>query len=175
MTIDQYLFRLINGFTLKYIWLDTVAIFFATYAGYALLLTIPIFLLLRAQKYWPMVWQGLIAAFFSRFIVAEIIRFFIARPRPFVNGNIIPLVGREPLYDSFPSGHATFYFALSTVFYLYNKKAGVAFLLASSAIALARVFVGVHWPTDVVGGAVIGILSGWLVVSFAPSLVRRFK
>lgn len=169
-------------------WLDALAIFFAEYFEYVLVGSLAIFLLVNTKKYWPMVWRGLIAAVFARFVIAEMIRFLWARPRPFADGSIIPLISGENPYNSFPSGHATFYFALSTVVFLYlcNKKvypapsllrcgAGILFFIASFFISLARVFVGVHWPTDVVAGAVIGIFIGWTVVYLMPRLAQRLK
>jgi undecaprenyl-diphosphatase len=83
--------------------------------------------------------------------------------------------------SSFPSGHAAFFFALSTVLLLYNKKfyprpkfwwgAGLFFFLASFLISIARVFVGIHWPSDILAGAAIGIFSGWLIILFS----RKFS
>jgi len=59
---------------------------------------------------------------------------------------------------SFPSGHATVFFALATAIYLYNKRVGVFFYLAAVIIATSRVLVGVHYSIDVILGALIGIV-----------------
>ncbi len=59
---------------------------------------------------------------------------------------------------SFPSGHATVFFALATAIYLYNKKVGIVFFIAAVIISIARVLAEVHYPVDVIVGAVIGIL-----------------
>src|SRR5205823_5132954 len=83
------------------------------------------------------------------------------RFRPFVNNSVHFLISYDPHATSFPSGHASFYFALSTIIYGYHKKAGAFFYLASFLIVMARIFVGVHWPSDVVAGATIGIFMGW--------------
>ena len=161
--IDIILLQYINNFAGRYFWLDAAGIFFAEYAEYVLLGSLAIFLLVHTKKYWPMVWRAFAAAILSRFIIAEVTRFFLHRPRPFIEQNVNLLVLGENPYNSFPSGHATFYFALATVIYLYNKKLGLIFFAAAFLISLARVFAGVHWPTDILGGAVIGIACGWLV------------
>ncbi len=58
---------------------------------------------------------------------------------------------------SFPSGHATVFFALAAAVFLYNKKVGVLLFIAASMISGARVLVGAHYTVDVVVGGVIGI------------------
>ena len=65
---------------------------------------------------------------------------------------------------AFPSGHAAFFFALSTVVYFYNKKAGIGFFVASFLISISRVFGGVHWPTDILAGVLVGIFSAWFIL-----------
>ncbi len=71
-----------------------------------------------------------------------------------------------PIYEknwSFPSGHAAFFFALSTAVYFYNKKWGVFFFIASSLLSIGRIMGGVHYPSDILGGAIIGVLCAYLV------------
>lgn len=116
----------------------------------------------------------LISALVSRFVFAEIIRFFYFRPRPFIDQGINPLFEHAPT-ASFPSGHAAFFFALSAGVYLFNKKAGLWFFAASSIIGLARVFAGVHYFSDVLAGLVIGVFSFWLVKFLISNFVKKSK
>ena len=67
-----------------------------------------------------------------------------------------PLV-RAPTDGSFPSGHATVSFACATILAFYAPRAAPAFFLLAAAIAWPRVYVGVHYPLDVLGGAVLGV------------------
>jgi len=105
------------------------------------------------------------AALFSRLIIVEIIRWFYFRPRPFIALQVHQLL-EHSASSSFPSGHAAFFFALSAVIYFYNKKAGLLFFAASFLIGLARIFVGIHYPLDILAGALIGIFFGWLANKF---------
>ena len=73
-----------------------------------------------------------------------------------------PLI--EPVNQgAFPSGHAAFYFSLAGVIWLLNKNLGWRFAGAAALMGLARVFVGVHWPLDILGGAAAGIISVYIV------------
>jgi undecaprenyl-diphosphatase len=179
MNIDLYLFNLINGFAGKWKWLDYTEMFFAKYFEYFLWLALILFLVINLKKYWKMVAEAFIAAIFTRFILAEIIRWLWFRPRPFVSLNFIPLIDQSPTESSFPSGHATFYFALSTIIYSYNKKIGILFYIASIIIVTARVFSGVHWPLDIFIGAILGILTGWVLNKifrkYADKLIKNYN
>jgi undecaprenyl-diphosphatase len=109
-----------------------------------------------------LLFEGAAAALISRFVFVELFRLFLHRPRPFVaDPSLVPLLSETSF--SFPSGHASFFFALATVAYLYNKRLGVWFYIAGLAIGLARVAAGAHYPTDILGGAALGVAVGWLV------------
>jgi undecaprenyl-diphosphatase len=163
INLDLYLFNLINGFAGKWLWLDNLEMFFAQYFEWFLWLTLILFLVINTKKNWKMFLEAFLAAIISKFILAEIIRWIWFRPRPFVSLNFIPLISQSAEESAFPSGHASFYFALSTIVYIYNKKVGIIFYIASTLIVLARVYSGVHWPADILAGAGLGILTAWIV------------
>ena len=93
---------------------------------------------------------------------------FWQRPRPFVAHphDTILLVARssEP---SFPSDHAVAAFAIAFSIAFVGKRMGAAFLAAATLIALSRVIAGLHYPSDVLGGAAIGLLSAFIVMRLA--------
>ncbi|MFH1714161.1 MAG: phosphatase PAP2 family protein [Candidatus Nealsonbacteria bacterium] len=161
MNWDIILFQKINQYAGQNQCLDSSAVFLAKYLGYILIFLLLFLLLKDFKKNLSVLIRIFGIALFSRFIVAELIRFLWERPRPFVEDNVNLLFDHQAT-ASFPSGHATFFFALSAALYFYNKKAGIVFLIASSLISIARVFSGIHWPTDVIAGALIGLLLGWL-------------
>ena len=106
---------------------------------------------------------GLVSAVVSRFIIVTIVRFFVERSRPFAELDLTPLFSHDPS-NSFPSGHAAFFFALIPAMFVFSKKAGFIFSSAAVAMALARVIAGVHWPSDVLTGAIIGLLTGHMLM-----------
>jgi undecaprenyl-diphosphatase len=82
------------------------------------------------------------------------------RPRPYV-----PFPDPEPLVGTgfdyaFPSGHAATSFAGATVLSRAGPRLAPAFFLLAAAVAWSRVYVGVHYPSDILGGAVLGVLVG---------------
>jgi len=161
IAIDHYLFQLINNFVFRWIWLDIVGIFFSKYLVYLMVAVLFLFLL-KPKKNWKMISAALISAFTARFIITGLIRLFEPRSRPFISSNINLLIDKVN-QQSFPSGHASFTFGLATVVYLYNKKWGVVFFVLAFLVSIARVFADIHWPSDILAGAVVGIFSGWLI------------
>jgi len=148
--MDYFIFQQINSLVGRFVCLDSLAIFFAEYCIY--ILAGLVFLVLWRR--WGAIQRVFIATILVRLGIVELIRFFWQRPRPFP----------ENTESSFPSGHAAFSFALSFVVYQYNKKAGIFFFTASFLIVISRVFLGIHWLSDIVAGALIGIFVGWLVL-----------
>ena len=83
----------------------------------------------------------------------------VARPRPFdTYAEIIPLITRPRDY-SFPSGHTCASFASACIcFRMLSRKMGVPALILAAMIAFSRLYLGVHYPTDVLGGFLIALL-----------------
>lgn len=166
---DYIWFEKINQWAGVWSQLDQIAIFFAKYLGYILVVSLVLFLF-QNRKYWSMLVLALTSALVARWGMVELIRFIWPRSRPFVENKVNLLLERVDQY-AFPSGHAAFFFALSTIIFLYNKKAGLGFFLASFLICIFRVFSGVHWPSDILAGATVGIFSGLVVTE----LFKRWK
>ena len=172
--LDRGLFNGVNDLALKSFWLDTFAIYFAEYLVYLLIFCLLVFLVFRFKRYWRMVVEALVSAAFTRMIVVRIIRWILPRARPFV-GNQVNLLLEHIPSSAFPSGHTSFSFAIATIVYFYNKKAGIFFFVASFLIGISRVFCGVHWPLDILAGIVAGIFSGWLIHKIFQRYLSHLK
>lgn len=140
-----------------------VVVFFSEYSGYVLLAAALAVLLRQRKRYMLVGAQMLGAVVLSRGVFTETIRFFWDRQRPFVERNIQPLI-EHAASPSFPSGHAAFFFALATVVYAHDKRLGVFCFAGAAAMGIARVLAGIHWSSDIAGGAAIGILSGMGII-----------
>lgn len=80
-----------------------------------------------------------------------------------------------PHSHSFPSGHAATAFAGATVLSYLVPRAAPAFFALAAAIAYSRLYVGVHYPLDVVGGAVIGVATALLLLAVARRRSARLR
>jgi len=90
---------------------------------------------------------------------------FIHRVRPYDSGVTNLLIARSGDF-SFPSDHATATFAIAAAFLLHGmRRRGLGFLAAALLIAISRVYVGTHYASDVLGGALTGIIAAILIRS----------
>src|SRR5262249_55513672 len=113
----------------------------------------------------PLALLAVLAAVVLADLSALGLRRAIGRPRPWrVYPEPRPL-GHVPRDPSFPSGHTTIAFAAATVLTYYRPRWAPAFFLLAVAIGYSRVYVGVHYPLDVLGGALLGLLVGGIVIA----------
>jgi undecaprenyl-diphosphatase len=97
--------------------------------------------------------------------ISGLLKSLIQRDRPpLVYPHPAPLV-HTPLTHAFPSGHATTSFACATILARSWPRAAPAFFVLAAAIAFSRVYVGVHWPLDVIAGAVLGVAIALLLLA----------
>lgn len=163
--MDYSLFTYINNLAGKWVCLDSIAIFFAEYFVYFLVVGAGLFFFLvkRKERIRYLFLAG-VSVVLSRLIITELIRFIWHRSRPFVDHQVNQLI-EHSTSGSFPSGHIAFLFALGVAIYFFNKKIGWIFFGLSFLVGLARIFVGIHYPLDIIGGIVVGIL-GAIIIKF---------
>lgn len=97
---------------------------------------------------------------------------FYGHPAPYMTGHETLLTG--PPENSFPSQHTTVMFAFAwPLFYLFERRTGLVALVLASLVGISRVYVGVHYPIDIVG-AVGASLLGFALVYVARETVNDF-
>jgi len=155
------------------VFFDKIAVFTADTLPYLVILAAGIFLLFHHEvfpsknpfKIFVQKWKEIALVFFSGILawfLASILKIMIHHPRPFVLfSQVTPLFTETDF--SFPSGHATFYMALSFALFFSHKKVGYIFMFIALLIGIARIIVGIHFPLDILGGFVLGTLTAYAV------------
>lgn len=169
--LDVAVFRWLNSWAGISPFFDWGIIFRATYLWYVVVSAIigfgiagflPRFRVARARNI-RLAAYATAAALVARYFFTEIIRFFTNRPRPFeVLPDAIQLIPHAG-GGSFPSGHTALAFAIAAAVSFYYPKTSIFFFLAAFSIGASRVAAGVHWPSDIVAGAIVGIGTTWII------------
>ena len=162
LDIDSRWLLAINNFANSNNTWQAVFKFFGVYLIYI----VPVFLIVlwfwSAQSK-KVALRATFAGIVSWLVVANLLGRIINRPRPFQIEGVKELLFHRPTY-SFPSDHAAFLFAIAFSFYFSGYKRLSYFSLAAALlISLARLGVGFHFPLDILGGIIIGLLVAWLV------------
>jgi len=106
--------------------------------------------------------HALLAAL-TAWLLAELIKSLIPTVRPFLlNGRPVETF-TLPLDGAFPSGHTALAFGLAVTIWLHDRKVGWIYLALALVIGIARVMANVHCPQDIFGGALLGILTAFLI------------
>ena len=169
---DQQIFLYINGFVGKSAFIDMVARI--TVNEYFVPTILSLFLL-GLWFYWnnskvrdinqKSAVISIIAVALASLVIVSVLNHFFDRPRPFevLDTN---LLFYKPTDPSFPSNSTVVAFSLATSVFLANKKVGIVALTLSTFYGLTRIFVGVHFPLDVLTGAIIGSVVVFVLNTF---------
>lgn len=108
----------------------------------------------------------LLSLFISVVFGNMILKNLIERPRPCWIDESVTLLIHNPKDFSFPSGHTYSSFAAAAAIFYHHKKIGIAALVLASLVGFSRLYLFVHFPTDVIGGMLLGIITA-IVISKA--------
>ena len=157
-SIDHAIFFALNGFAGRTAIGDALIVFFAEYLAIMFGVIFLVYLLVSCASFGRKCEQFFVviaSMIIARFGITELIRFVYPRPRPFMTYQAHQLFAEHGY--SFPSGHASLFFALSMVVFFYNKPLGLCFFAASILMGIGRVMAGVHYPSDIIGGTIVGM------------------
>jgi undecaprenyl-diphosphatase len=168
--LDQEVFNFFNHFAGRNSYLDGIIIFISAnhlFKGGVFVLLIWFLWFKKGDKkvFRPLILINLVGCFITMFAARIMAKFLPFRMRPIHNSSIdisMP-IGLDESYaeglSSFPSDHAALFFALATGIYFLNKKLGVfALLYALFIICLPRIYLGLHYPSDIAAGALLGVI-----------------
>jgi undecaprenyl-diphosphatase len=167
--MDASLFEMINNLAGEIPWLDAVMILSAKYLLVLFAVTLIIFYLTFQAKQQRIAILAGVSTLLALGI-AQGIAFLDPRPRPYLT-HIARLLIERTNDPSFPSDHATFCFAIATMIWLYHRRLGSVLLGLALLVGFSRIYVGTHYPTDVIGGAVLGIAVS-LIINYIARQTR---
>lgn len=99
---------------------------------------------------------------------------FFTRIRPFIAIEGLERVGKVPGGSSFPSSHTTSVFSIAFMLvWLKKKKWWLPSFLYASLVAFSRMYLGVHYPTDILGGMVTALVGSWIVFKIGNCIERK--
>jgi undecaprenyl-diphosphatase len=102
-------------------------------------------------------------------LVIAILKPLFDRVRPFVLNPDVTLLITPPADGGFPSGHTAASFAAATVLYHFNKRWGIAAYVFAALMGFSRLYLYVHFPTDIIAGAIAGILIGVVAIKLVDA------
>lgn len=171
LVFDLPIFNLFYNLVGKSVCLDAVAIFLAQDLIYFLpFLAGLVYFFRRNKSFLKIVLLGLVCLAII-FIIDFFFKRFHLRSRPFVFLEFSPLIDFSPKEASFPSLHTALSFAIALIVYFLNKKWGIIFLVLAFLIGLSRIYVGVHWPSDIIAGFFLALLSFILSKYFLKKMI----
>ena len=129
-------------------------------------------LALRWRRPWFFV--AVLAADLVADAISLILRQVIDRPRPFLVHPLPRPLVHPPSTGSFPSGHSATAFACATVIAWAEPRLAAPVFVLAALVAWSRVYVGVHYPLDVIGGAALGVLVATALLRL-PAIRRRLQ
>ncbi len=127
---------------------------------------------MTCSRSWRSTGMAVIVSIALAYVVTDLLlKPLIDRPRPFEILDL-SLIVDPPTTASFPSGHAASSFAAAVCILLRDRRAGIAAVTFACLVGLSRIYLGVHWPTDVIAGAVVGILCAFAATYLVKRLYR---
>lgn len=173
-------FRAVNDLGKQYPFLNSTMTFVAEYMVYFLALIIVVYWFTRSNQNRMMIVQAMIA-----FVIAEVIGKiagkFHSNYQPFAELPNVNKLVEHAVDNSFPSDHTILFFSICFSFWLVHKKIGWLWITLAFCVAISRIWVGVHYPFDVITGALIGIISAlfsyWLTpkITFIKQLLNLYE
>lgn len=165
--MDYRLYHGINQFVFDHDWLGrSLAVFEAWAVPILAIATFGLWLFARpgGRRKWKLASASALASAALALLIAQVIGKIWLRDRPFVAHPDAHVWGGRSADPSFPSDHASAAFGIAFAVFVFDRVVGSILIAAATLISVGRVFVGAHYPADVLAGALVGLGAALLVV-----------
>ncbi len=175
--MDGRVVQYAESFSGRFPFFDGIAVFLGAYMPYFFVIAFVALLFVPAAfpEYLPLnrkkrrlefVLRTLLALIIAWGIILPAIRYGYGRIRPFAAYGVTPLIAHEAT-PSFPSSHATFMFTLAASMWQIRRKWGYWFLAFAGLTGIARTYALLHYPSDIIAGALIALAAVYFVKRIA--------
>jgi len=194
-TLNEKIFYAFNNLAGQHEWLDAFIFFAAEYIGWLMLGGLIVYLFMHQHDHdtdapkekWEIFLEThlklkaparnilvILSSAVIAYVCAYIIKEIATSPRPFLvlAENEMTLLFKHGGYNSFPSGHTTFFAALAVSLTFFHKRLGALYLVGALLIGLTRIAGGVHWPIDILAGYALGGVVAWAVYSILKNTTK---
>lgn len=158
--MNEKLFKLINQYSGRFSFLDFFMIFVSNKTRYIFVFVL-IFMWFKNGSYRKASYKAGISAVIT-LLIHTLIKLFYFKPRPFVKRRVGILIPSKR-DSTFPSKHTLLVFAISTSIYLYNRVIGSVLWVIAFLTGLSRIWVGHHYPYDILGSATIATITSMVI------------
>jgi undecaprenyl-diphosphatase len=174
-TITQFDFSILNFIqeNFRCTFLDVVMPFITSLGDVGFIWILISVILLFFKKTRKLGIQLLISILFAYVIYQLNLKPVIARPRPFMQNPVVELLIKAPKDFSFPSGHTACGFSFVIILFLKKNKWWIPALVLASLIGFSRMYLYVHFFTDVICGALCGIIFGAISFYFSEKYLPQ--
>ena len=165
--MDYRIYHGINQFVFEHDWLGRALAALETWAVPLLAIaTFSLWLFARpgGQRKWKLASASALASAALALLLAQVIAKIWPRDRPFATHPEAHVWGSRSHDPSYPSDHASAAFGIAFAVFLFDRVVGSIFIAAATLISVGRVFVGAHYPADVLAGTLVGLGAALFVV-----------
>jgi len=176
VTVDYRIYHAINKFVYHHAWLGRELNALETWAVPVIAVaTFALWLLARpgGTRKWKFASAYALGSAALALLINQAIGMIWHRQRPFAAHPAAHVWGSRSHDPSFPSDHASAAFGIAFAVFLFDRVVGSVFLAAAAVIGAGRVFIGAHYPLDVLAGCLVGLASAFLLARVARPLVDR--